>query len=191
MKRKTITKETELDGYEPLKVGGVISECYRINPVKGTIINKHNHMIGVMDKRSEYMVVSLAEFKKTCNYHRLVYEHVNGPIPDKMEIDHDDENRFNNMISNLVLMTASDNRKKACVKRDFSFTKTNHTRVRPIIAINQETNEESEYKSMYATCKATGVNAGIVKMVCDGSNRCKSGNSKHDGVNWTFRFAEN
>lgn len=41
--------------------------------------------------------------------YRLVYAAFNGPIPKNMTIDHIDENRNNNHISNLRLLSASDN----------------------------------------------------------------------------------
>lgn len=55
-----------------------------------------------------------------CDYdfyrvHRLIYEAFNGSIPDydndgnKMDIDHKDRNKHNNKLSNLRLVTHSDN----------------------------------------------------------------------------------
>lgn len=41
---------------------------------------------------------------------------------------------------------------------------------------------------MYAVNRHIGVNAGIVKMVCEGRNNCKSGVSKKDGHSYTFEY---
>ena len=35
---------------------------------------------------------------------------------------------------------------------------------------------------MYAIQQYLGINAGIVKMVCEGINRCKTGISKKNGI---------
>ena len=55
-------------------------------------------------------------------------------------------------------------------------------------ATNINTNEVSYYNSMYAIQQHLGINAGIVKMVCEGLNNCKSGISKKDGCSYTFQY---
>ena len=40
----------------------------------------------------------------------------------------------------------------------------------------------------YAINQHLGINAGIVKMVCEGLNNCKSGISKKDGCSYTFQY---
>ena len=49
---------------------------------------------------------------KRCYVHRLVWEAFNGPIPDGFEIDHVDENKANNSLNNLRLVTRTENMKK-------------------------------------------------------------------------------
>ena len=41
---------------------------------------------------------------------------------------------------------------------------------------------------MSAVQKHLGINAGIVKMVCESLNNCKSGKSKNDGHFYTFEY---
>ena len=48
--------------------------------------------------------------KKTYSVHRVVYEAVSGtPIPEGMQVNHIDENKTNNHITNLNLMTPKEN----------------------------------------------------------------------------------
>ena len=47
--------------------------------------------------------------KKIFKLHRLIYEVYYGIIPDKMQVDHIDNNRQNNNIENLRLVTQSQN----------------------------------------------------------------------------------
>lgn len=47
-------------------------------------------------------------------------------------------------------------------------------------AINQKTKEVTYYNSMYAVQQHLGVNAGLVKMICENIKRCKLGLSKKD-----------
>ena len=42
-------------------------------------------------------------------YHIIMWEYFNGMIPDGLQINHKDENKGNNCISNLELMTPKDN----------------------------------------------------------------------------------
>tara|TARA_R110000824_G_scaffold2037_1_gene9868 strand:- start:1 stop:489 length:489 start_codon:yes stop_codon:yes gene_type:complete len=46
---------------------------------------------------------------KIFTYHRIIYEAHNGTIPDKMEIDHINNDKSNNHISNLRLCSSSEN----------------------------------------------------------------------------------
>ena len=43
---------------------------------------------------------------------------------------------------------------------------------------------------MYAVQQHLQINAGIVKMVCEGINNCKSGISKKDGYSYRFEYVE-
>ena len=50
--------------------------------------------------------------RKWFRVHRLVYHHFKGCIPDTLIVDHIDDNKQNNNISNLQLLTISENLKK-------------------------------------------------------------------------------
>ena len=74
--------------------------------------------------------------------------------------------------------------------RDCSFIVNNHENRKYVKAINAETNETSYYKSLYATQKHLGINAGIVSMCCQGINNTKSGISKKDGKRYKFEYVK-
>ena len=48
-------------------------------------------------------------FHKRCSSHRIIWEMANGPIPKGLQIDHIDQNRSNNRLSNLRLATNAEN----------------------------------------------------------------------------------
>lgn len=50
--------------------------------------------------------------RKWFRVHRLVYQHFKGCIPDTLIVDHIDDNKQNNNILNLQLLTISENLKK-------------------------------------------------------------------------------
>lgn len=54
--------------------------------------------------------------------------------------------------------------------------------------INLSTNEENIYNSLYSVHKELAINAGHVKMICEGLNYCNSTTSKKDGNGYTFEY---
>ena len=68
-----------------------------------------------------YLQIKLRKNKKRYNryIHRLVWETFNGKIPKGLEINHIDHNKSNNSLSNLELVSHSDNLKKAFKKHGY------------------------------------------------------------------------
>ena len=50
--------------------------------------------------------------RTTLLWHRVVWEHFNGTIPEDKEVDHKDHNRENPLVSNLQLLTPQKNKQK-------------------------------------------------------------------------------
>ena len=106
----------------------------------------------------------------------------------KTVIDHINDDKEDNRLCNLQLVTQQQNCKKSAKHRDYSFVANNHKNRKCVKAINKDTNEISYFKSMYAINQHLSINEGIVKMVCEGLNYCKSGVSKKDGHRYTFKY---
>lgn len=74
---------------------------------------KRKNKVTYTEDRHDYLHVTLfnREKGKSYNYwtHRLVWEAFNGKIPDELQVNHIDEVRDNNRLSNLNLMTAKEN----------------------------------------------------------------------------------
>lgn len=88
-------------------------------------------------------------------------------------------------MSNLQLMTPKQNCQKSVKNRDYSFTANNHENKKCVKAYNCQTNEVSYYNSMYAIQQHLGINAGTVKIVCEGINNCKTDKNNQ---NYTFAY---
>lgn len=169
---------TDLTGYEPLKQ----NELYKINPTQGTIINRHNKLLG-WDRGTGYKGICINN--KPQYIHIIIYEHCNGPIKKGFVIDHIDNNKLNNSINNLQMITQSDNLKKDGHKKGDRRTKAE--KITPIIAIDKETKEETPYASIYQASKALNMNAGIIKIILNGTT-CKNAKNKTNGRFYTFRL---
>lgn len=85
---------------------------YEIYPEEGKIWSyKSNRFIGSI-RPSGYYSVSLSDDNgnlKVYLLHRIIWKAVNGEIPYGMQINHIDLDRTNNSISNLNLMTPTEN----------------------------------------------------------------------------------
>lgn len=72
-----------------------------------------------------YQYVRITENGKIIHYfiHRLVYETFIGKIPENMQVNHIDENKTNNSISNLNLLCPKDNSNYGTRNKRISETK--------------------------------------------------------------------
>ena len=161
-------------------MNGNIINIIKRNPMKG-YKNANGYMMCMVRKHAQ-------NGQKSIHVHRFVWECFNGIIPYDKVIDHINDKKDDNRLCNLQLVTHQENCKKSAKNRDYTFTKYNHNKKRCIKAINQITKEVSYYKSMYSTQQHLSVNSGIIKMVCEGLNNCKSGISKKDGQRYIFQY---
>jgi hypothetical protein len=120
--------------------------------------------------------------------HRLVWEHCKGLIPDGLEIDHKDDNRTNNKIENLQLLTHQENLLKAAKNRNYDFIIDNHKNKHVVKVIDTVTKDVQICASLYSAGLLSGVNCGIVKMCCEKTNNCKSGISKKNNHKYIFEY---
>jgi hypothetical protein len=71
---------------------------------------------------------------------------------------------------------------------NYSFVAKIRKSRRYVRAVHCSNNEETFYNSLYAVNQHLGINAGIVKMCCEGLNCVKSGISKVDGCRYKFNY---
>ena len=178
-----------------------INNCvYKVHPVynlyasdeNGNIIHLVKQVPSIGRKHiSGYLVCTVRKHGQknylvhTC---RFAYECFNGIIPDGKVIDHVNNIKDDNRLCNLQLMSHQENCKKSAKRRDYTFVAKNHQNKKCVKATNSDTNEVSYYNSMYAVNQHLGINAGIVKMVCEKINSCKTGISKIDNHCYKFEY---
>jgi hypothetical protein len=174
--------ETNMHGYEVLPM----NKKYSINFEKGSIINTKTKRLLGQETGNGYIMVGINQ--KKYSIHRIIYESKHGSIPEGMVIDHVDSVKTNNSLSNLEMVTPSENVRRSVKNKDYSFNINNHKNKHKTLAICIETGIETEYQSLYAAQKQLGINSGQITMICENLNRCKTGSSKVDGKAYTFRY---
>lgn len=110
----------------------------------GHVYNKNTSRQLREEKNGNYRRVQLyySYGGKHVSIHRLMWEIFNETIPEGYEIDHIDRNPANNALSNLRLVTHSENAKNA-----------NHKNIK-VYTINVETGEKTQYNSISECSKA-------------------------------------
>ena len=115
---------------------------YSVNK-KGQILSKNRKKILKLGSKIgngyQYFSLRINNTQKTYLVSRFVYECFKGNIPDDKEVDHIDNNKQNNSIKNLQLLTHKENTRKSHCKKVKSF--------------NIETREEKNFKSVNEAAK--------------------------------------
>jgi hypothetical protein len=98
----------DIVGYEGLYQVSTLGRV-KSNPRNGTINN--TRILKLKTESNGYLRVCLSKNNKKQSYgvHRLVYETFVGPIPEGMQVNHINEDKTDNRVSNLNLMTPLEN----------------------------------------------------------------------------------
>ena len=116
---------------------------------------------------------------------RFIYECFNDVIPKGKVIDHQNDDKEDNRLCNLKLMTQQQNCKKA-VKNRATFN--NYQNIRSVKAINKEMGEVSYYFSLYSANQHLNINSKQIQDVCCGIQ--KFAQSKNDGQWYKFKYVD-
>jgi hypothetical protein len=161
--------ETDISGYVPLKG----FDDYRVNVLKGTIINQRGWILG-NTQNAGYNLISMPGGCWLA--HRLIYIHTHGSIPDKMVIDHKDGNKLNNSIENLQALTHSQNIKKAWENIDIS---TMSFAPKAIVAIRLSDKQETSYASIKRAIADLGVAGTSIRYCLAGKTKTAYSTTKN------------
>lgn len=146
-------------------------------------IGSIEYLTGTCDTLQKYYRCSIRSKNKeeyiSTSVHRALWACFNGEIEENMEIDHIDNNKLNNKLSNLQCITINENRKR----RDHTFLKeigaSNFKNQKNIKSINIETNETKVFKSKNQCANYFGCSAALVYLICEQKNNMKSFQKKY------------
>lgn len=150
---------------------------YEIYPEEGKVWSyKRNKYIGAQHRNTGYVSAPLTNDNgvvKMWLLHRLIWTVVNGEIPEGMEINHIDENKNNNIISNLNLMTPKEN-----ANWGTGIERQSKTKSIPVIA----SKEGIVYKIFASAKEADNYGFDHSKI----SKCCRGLNNTHKGYQWQY-----
>ena len=112
---------------------------------------------------------------KNYSVSRFVYECFKGNIPDDKEVDHIDNDKKNNKIKNLQLLSHKENIIKSHFKKE-------------VKSFNIETREEKKFKSIKEASEEIGISPSSICLNC--KKIIKTTKSKKDGMIYIFNYME-
>ena len=120
--------------------------------------------------------------------HQLIWKILRGPIPAGYEIDHVNNIPTDNRISNLQLVTKSENLQKAA--RQPGYVPARYRQAQPVIAVCVEDLEDDhlQFKSIYQASKYLQISSTCISKILKGQR--KTTKSKRDGRRYFFYTLE-
>lgn len=174
------------DNYVFYKDGRIYSKYYKCF-LKGTV--RKDGYVQVMLKCTDGK-------KRMFLWHRVIYIYFNGEIPEGYEVNHLDENKQNNRLSNLSLTSHIENcnygtRNERCAAKHIGFKHTeeakrkminNPLRSKQVVAVDNEGNVVYKFLSIQEAGRQ-GFNSGCVSQCC---NNCYYGSNIYKGLRWYY-----
>lgn len=135
----------DIEGYEGLYQ---VSNLGRVKSLNYNHTNQERILKGVKNAYG-YIQVGLHKEgkKKIFKVHRLVYQTFIGEIPKGMQVNHIDEDKTNNRLDNLNLMTPKENSNWGTRNERMAEAKTNGKLSKEVIQLDLEGNEIARFPS--------------------------------------------
>ena len=169
-----------IDGFEAYQVsslGKVRSKDRYANSgigirlYKGKVLKQGMDRVGYL-----HVVLSKDNKQKIFLVHRLVYEAFNGKIPEGMQVNHIDENKSNNSIENINLMTPKQNTNWGTAIERSSKKRINHKALSKAVAqYDLQGNFIAEYPSVCEAERKLGINRGAISSALKGRRKTAGG----------------
>lgn len=133
------------EGYQVSNLGRIRSLPRQTNNQFG----KKERILKPWINRNGYYLIGLYKqsIRKEYSVHRLVYEAFNGSIPEGLQVNHINEIKTDNRLSNLNLMTPKENINFGTHNERVAKKMTNGKLSKPVLQIDLEGNVIKEWKS--------------------------------------------
>lgn len=144
-------------------------------------IRNSNKVLKKSVKRNgyEYVVINVDGKWKGKYVHRLVWEVFNGPIPEGYEINHIDEDKSNNALSNLELVTHKQNCNHGTKVERTNMTKRHNGTLGPsakrVAQVGPDFKLIKVHESLTKACDWTGAKLPNISACCKNKNKTAKG----------------
>ena len=137
-------------------------------------------------KRNDYANYVLFSNGKNAHIlgHRMVYEAFRGSIPEGLEVNHKDENKHNNRLDNLELVTRSENIKYGTALRRQADTRRTHAKERGGLWGNEKPCMNINTGKIYPSVKMAA--ADVCGKVTSIANVCGGFRKTYRGEKWIY-----
>ena len=109
--------------------------------------------------------------------HKLIYEAFYGVVPDGMQVNHIDENKLNNCINNLNLLTPQDN-----TNYGTAIERMRKTKSKPVFQYTLDYKLVAVYSSTKEAAKVLGFDQASISACARGKKHCKT----YKGYIWSY-----
>lgn len=156
----------------------------------GTIISKYfNRKLSGSKYNNGYYEVKL-KLKDGSRvpflWHRVVWYYFNGEIPENMQVNHIDEDKSNNAISNLNLMTPKDNSNWGTRNKRISKAKINLSSIsKEVQQLDKNTKQIIAIYPSTREAHRNGFDSGAVSACCN-NRYMREGNNIYKGYIWKY-----
>lgn len=171
-----------IEGYENLyeisSLGRVRSLDRYVDNGKGGIMLLKGRVLKPGKDGGGYLLVILSKDGKPTAFivHRLVYEAFYGKIPEGMQVNHIDENKSNNTIDNLNVMTSKENINWGTGNERRSKSHINHKALsKAVVQYDLQGNFIAEYPSVAEAGRKLGINLGNISSALKGRIKTAGG----------------
>lgn len=154
----------DIEGYEGLYQASTLGKIRSIYRYKKELKPSTTH--------NGYGRVNLAKNKhyKKRFVHNLIWETFKGKIPDGMQVNHINENKLDNRLENLNLMTPKENTNwGTCIER------RSNKIAKPVIQFYLDGSVVKEWKSAEEVMKETGYCKSCICLCCQGKQKTAYG----------------
>ena len=163
--------------YQVSNLGKVRSLDRLVNSGIGIRLYK-GRVLKPVNNNDGYLQVALSKDGKQTTFlvHRLVYEAFNGKIPEGMQVNHIDEDKTNNSIENLNVMTSKENINWGTGNERRAKSMINHKSLsKPIIQYSLTGEKLAEFEGLHDAARKLNINLGNISSALNGRIKTAGG----------------
>lgn len=159
----------DIKGYEGLYQVSNLGRVKSVEKIDSSGRLRKEKLRKLQDNRG-YLEIVLRKSNETQQFsvHRLVYETFVGEIPEGMQVNHINENKSDNRVDNLNLMTPKENSNWGTGIERHRNQLINGKKSKPVLQYDKDGNFIKEWVSLSEIKRQLGFNVGHISYCCNG-----------------------